>query len=341
MKTLLLTIALIIGSQVMSQSDVFNAKMQAALQKYGQAKTSADYTSAAFDFQQIASVETENWLPEYYNAMCYVMASYGGESPALKDEFLDEAEASISKLKALAPTEAEIFALEALFYTARLSVNPMERGQKYSILSRKSVGMALAMDSTNVRARQLAIANEFGTAQFFGSDTEPICKQAQALLLVWDDYKVRSPFHPNWGKNHLMSIAKSCQPRAEVNDQGSVNAINNDPKLTLEIVELSSDEGIVLIQVKNELEKVVLSTKGTIKDKKSIVVIENLPIGKYAISYFHDKNGNMQMDRDKYGRPTEGYGFSNNVKGFMKAPDFKDTIFSLDSDLSLSLKTRN
>ncbi|MFK8046684.1 MAG: DUF2141 domain-containing protein [Crocinitomicaceae bacterium] len=339
MKTLLLTFTLLIASQVMSQSDLFNSKMQTALESYSKCKTSAEYISTAFQFQQIANVETQNWLPEYYYAMCYISLSYRGESPAKKDASLDEAEASISKLKILAPNESEIYALEGLFNTARLRVNPMERGQKYSILSRKSVGMALALDSNNVRAKQLSIANEFGTAQFFGSDTEPICKKAQALLAVWDDYIVKSSFHPIWGKNYLTTMAKSCEPKEVKDDQVKIES--NNPKLTLKINDLASNNGIVLIQVKDENEKVILSTKGNIEDQKSTVVLDNLPTGKYSISYFHDSNANMKMDRDKYGRPLEGYGFSNNVKALMKAPEFEKTIFAFNSDLSLSLKTRN
>lgn len=339
MKTLFLTFALIFASQVMSQSDVYTSKMATALENYGTSKTSDEYLSAAFQFQLIASVETENWLPEYYNAMCYIMSSYGGNDPSQKDSYLDEAETSIGKLKTLAPKESEVYALEALFNTARLSVNPMERGQKYSILSSKSAGMALALDSNNVRAKQLSISNEFGTARFFGSDTELICKKAQALLLVWDDYKVRSPFHPSWGKNHLASIAKTCEPKATEKNESNMESTH--PKLILEITDLTSNKGLILIQVKDENEKVVLSTTGIIKDQKSTVTIDNLDYGKYAISYFHDANANMKMDSDKYGRPTEGYGFSNNAKGLMKAPEFKQTIFNLDSDLSLSLKTRN
>jgi len=341
MKTLFLTFALLIASQVMGQSELFNAKMAEALQSYSNSKTSADYISVAFQFQQIASVETENWLPEYYYAMAYTMASYGGDNPQQKDTYLDEAEASITKLKTMAPKEAEIYALEALFYTARLTVNPMERGQKYSMLSRKSVGIALAMDSTNVRAQHLAIANDFGTANFFGGDTEAIQKKAQALLLVWDNYKLRSPFHPNWGKGYLTAIANSGKSKQENEASVETPEKSANPKLTLDIVDLKSNNGVVLIQVKDENEKVVLSTKGNITDQKSTVVLDNLPAGNYSISYFHDANANMKMDRDKYGRPLEGYGFSNNAKAIMKAPEFGKTIFAFNSDLSLSLKTRN
>ena len=133
MKTIFLFCLLWISPQLISQSDVYKDKMSAALKSYGECESSEDYLTTAFQFQQIAGVETKNWLPEYYYAMCYTMANYGvkSDNPEQKDTYLDEAEASIERLKKLAPNESEVFALEALFFTARLGVNPMERGQKF------------------------------------------------------------------------------------------------------------------------------------------------------------------------------------------------------------------
>ncbi|MFK8037115.1 MAG: DUF2141 domain-containing protein [Crocinitomicaceae bacterium] len=343
MKTLIITITLLLTLQLSAQSEMFQQKMGEALAQYGQCRTAEDFINTSFKFEQIANVEKQNWLPEYYFVMCYTMASYNvkADNPAQKDKYLDMAETHIATLKTIAPEEAEVFALEALFYTARLSVNPMDRGQKYSMLSQKSVGTALAMDPNNLRAKQMKIANDFGTAQFFGSDTAPLCEKAQVLLADWDNYPSKSPFHPNWGKRHLTSIAKSCEPKTEVSEIKQENSAVTSPKLTLEITNLTSNEGIILIQIKDASEKVVMSTKGNIKDNKSTIVFNDLPAGEYGISYFHDANTNMKMDSDKYGRPLEGYGYSNNAKAMMKAPDFKDTIFTLDKDLTLSLKTRN
>lgn len=344
MKTLFITLTLVLTFQLSAQSDMFQKKMGEALAKFSQSKTAEDYINTSFQFQQIANVETTNWLPEYYFVMSYTLASYTVESDNTKqkDAYLDIAEAHIAKLKTLAPEESEIFALEALFFTARLSVNPMERGQKYSMLSQKSVGTALALNPNNLRAKQMKISNEFGTAQFFGSNTEPLCKKAQALLIELDNFTPKSPFHPNWGKGHLISIAKSCEPKPEDTKQivDTSNVIIGQV-LTIEINNLISDNGIVLIQLKNQNEEIVQSERGLINNQKSTVVFKNLKSGQYSISYFHDANSNMKMDTDKYGRPLEGYGFSNNAKAMMKAPDFKDTIFTFDKDLTLSLKTRN
>ena len=338
MKTLLITLTLLLTVQLSAQSPIFQQKMGEALGNFSAAKTAADYINTSYQFQQIANVEKDNWLPEYYVAMCYTMASYGvkTDNPKQKDAYIDIAEEHIATLKTLAVEEAEIYALEALVYTARLSVNPMERGQKYSMLSSKSVGIALGLDPTNPRAQQLKIANAFGTAQFFGSDTKSLCQEAKVLLAKWDDYPVKSPFHPTWGKGHLTAMAKSCDSDTAEKTTPSEAAI-----LTIEMNDFTSDEGVVLIQIKDENEVVVQSISANIENKKASTTVKNLAPGNYSISYFHDANANMKMDRDKYGRPLEGYGFSNNAKAMMKAPDFKDTIFAFDKNLTLSLKTRN
>ena len=39
--------------------------------------------------------------------------------------------------------------------------------------------------------------------------------------------------------------------------------------------------------------------------------------------------------------PAEGYGFSNNAHGFMGPPKFKDQLFDINSDLTITLKTGN
>jgi uncharacterized protein (DUF2141 family) len=50
--------------------------------------------------------------------------------------------------------------------------------------------------------------------------------------------------------------------------------------------------------------------------------------GTYAIACFHDENGNGECDTGFLGIPTEGTVVSNEAKGFMGAPKFKDAKFS-------------
>jgi uncharacterized protein (DUF2141 family) len=61
------------------------------------------------------------------------------------------------------------------------------------------------------------------------------------------------------------------------------------------------------------------------------VRIDDIPPGTYAIQVFHDENDNEQIDRNFFGLPTEGMGFSNNAGFHFGPPSFKDAAVSLGS----------
>ena len=346
MKTLLIILSFTLSVISIGQSSIFEEKMQAALEEFSNAKQADDFIKVSYKFEQIAAVESTNWLPLYHHAMCYIMASYteNNDASAKKDADLELASQSIEKIKILAPKESEIYALEAYCLTAKMVINPMARAQKYSPLIQATIGKSLAFNPNNPRAKQIKISNDYGTAQFFGSDTENICQSASQLLADWDNYKPSSAIHPTWGKAYLNSIVQSCNASPETEKetviQSETKTVDSTTlNLTINITDLHSNSGIVLIQLMDENHTVLKSFKGDIKDKACTVVANDLEKGVYAVKYFHDENANMKMDSDKYGRPTEGYGYSNNAKGNMGPPKIKKTLFNLDTDLTISLKT--
>jgi uncharacterized protein (DUF2141 family) len=56
----------------------------------------------------------------------------------------------------------------------------------------------------------------------------------------------------------------------------------------------------------------------------------NFPAGDYAVTLFHDENGNGKFDSNMIGYPLEGYGFSNNVVPQFSAPTFDQCKFHYD-----------
>jgi uncharacterized protein (DUF2141 family) len=60
------------------------------------------------------------------------------------------------------------------------------------------------------------------------------------------------------------------------------------------------------------------------------VVFKDLPAGKYAVSVIHDEDGNGKLNKNFVGKPTEGYGASNNPKKRMGAPPFEEAVFAFD-----------
>lgn len=55
--------------------------------------------------------------------------------------------------------------------------------------------------------------------------------------------------------------------------------------------------------------------------------LESLPVGDYAMSLVHDRNGNGRLDVNGLGVPTEEIGFSNNVMGAFGPPKFNRARF--------------
>ena len=61
------------------------------------------------------------------------------------------------------------------------------------------------------------------------------------------------------------------------------------------------------------------------------VVFEGIPFGEYAVSVFHDENGNRKLEKSTLGFPEEGVGFSNDQKVKLSAPSFKASKFALSN----------
>jgi hypothetical protein len=212
MKKIILSIAVVLISLVsMAQKPEFYKAMGETLPQYGECKGVADFQALGNKFEMIANVERSEWLPLYYHAHCYILMSFMEQDAAKKDSYLDVAEKSVTKLIEMVPAEAEVFVLQAFYFTGRLVVNPMERGQEYSGLSGQAIGKALALDATNPRAKMLKIQMDMGSAQFFGTDPKSFCPQAKELLDKWDEFKPKSPVHPNWGKDQVAGIVKGCE----------------------------------------------------------------------------------------------------------------------------------
>jgi len=213
MKKVILSLAIVLVSIVsMAQKPEYYQAMGETLGQYATCKSIADFQALGNKFEMIANVEKGEWLPLYYHAQCYIIMSFMEPTDAAKkDSYLDIAEKSVTKLIEMAPEEAEVFVLQAFYLTGRLVVNPMERGQEYGGLVGQATAKAQALDPTNPRAKMMKIQMDMGSAPFVGLDPKSFCPEAKELLASWDDYKPKSPIHPNWGKDQVEGIVKGCQ----------------------------------------------------------------------------------------------------------------------------------
>ena len=92
-------------------------------------------------------------------------------------------------------------------------------------------------------------------------------------------------------------------------------------------IELSDKEGFL-----NDPDRFAAVALRANAAMKSAVVLTNLDPGQYAIILFHDENGNGKLDSNALGVPTEPYGFSNNVRGFLGPPAYQKAVMHVSND---------
>ena len=115
--------------------------------------------------------------------------------------------------------------------------------------------------------------------------------------------------------------------------------------LRVEVVNAKSDKGLILGAVYGSADawlkdgQQVQGAMDQAKDK-AVLVYRNLPAGAYAITVFHDENGNGKLDTNLVGFPTERYGFSRDAKGNMGPPAFADAVVDLQADTTITITLR-
>lgn len=70
------------------------------------------------------------------------------------------------------------------------------------------------------------------------------------------------------------------------------------------------------------------------------VQFKELESGQYAVSVFHDLNGNGELDTNMFGFPTEPYGFSKNASGTFGPPSFQKASFDFPSTNEIRIKLK-
>ena len=103
-------------------------------------------------------------------------------------------------------------------------------------------------------------------------------------------------------------------------------------KMPVQIHQIQEAKGQVMVAIyaSNEgflsTEKAVFKKNYAISEKGTFSLeIPDLPAGEYAVSCYHDVNGNGILDKNMFGVPTEPYGFSQNARPKFRAPTWDET----------------
>ena len=124
------------------------------------------------------------------------------------------------------------------------------------------------------------------------------------------------------GVRFCMAVATLALPLADAGAQAGVSAGDSPPTTGTLLVTLSGmkeDRGQLVYAMWSGPEgwletNTVREGSAPIVDGSSSLRFENLPHGEYAISAYHDRNGNGKLDTGLFGIPKEPLGTSNDAK---------------------------
>lgn len=78
-----------------------------------------------------------------------------------------------------------------------------------------------------------------------------------------------------------------------------------------------------------------------VNHETSVIQLNNLDPGEFAIRIFQDLNGNEKLDLTAKGRPKEPVGFSQNPSLFGHEPDISKCAFNTEKQHQLTIKLRS
>jgi uncharacterized protein (DUF2141 family) len=140
----------------------------------------------------------------------------------------------------------------------------------------------------------------------------------------------------------LVSVALLVSPAT-----GQEGQKDKAPMGTLKIAVqgFSNDKGQAIIGLCNSKTSYLKDGKeykkvtAPIKNKVAEYTFIDIPFGEYAIKTCHDENSNGKLDTNFMGAPDEKYGISNNVRGTIGLPDWKNAKFDLNrTNMSITIK---
>src|SRR5436190_14294649 len=105
-------------------------------------------------------------------------------------------------------------------------------------------------------------------------------------------------------------------------------------RLSVTVTGLRNNDGVVRCALFNSpaaFPKAGQEWRGVIapiRDRQATCVFSGVPAGNYAVAFFHAEHNETQLTPGLFGKPTQGFGFSNNASGSFGPPSFSAAAFA-------------
>ena len=125
-------------------------------------------------------------------------------------------------------------------------------------------------------------------------------------------------------------------PDAESSNSPLVSEAGLDDVVMIRVTGAANDFGAVRIAIYEDEESFNSPDLAIVTESVSLEggeAVWNVPIvglpRRIAIAAYHDENNDQQLSLNRFGIPSERYGFSNNARGLTGPPTFQQTLIDL------------
>lgn len=207
MKNLILVFLMSVSfCSVFGQDAKYVKAVEKNIAQMDSARTAADYISLSNNFERIAKAEKDKWEPYYYSAFCRVIASFMDTVKAKRDSYIDKADDMITLADSLKPENSEIFTMKGFIGQARMTIDPMNRWQRYGASSMGDIQKAKKLDAANPRPDYLIGQSLLYTPENFGGGKAKALPVLEESLAKYKEFKPADSIAPNWGQKQVEDL---------------------------------------------------------------------------------------------------------------------------------------
>ena len=156
----------------------------------------------------------------------------------------------------------------------------------------------------------------------------------------------------------LLGLLMISPMHAVADDKQDPGKPKGDSKLVVILTGLENTKGFVRVSLYNNASswKSSMEQERRVKDYRFLKIpagkssrgrlvinFDEIEAGTYAVSLFHDENGNGKTDKDFLGlNPTEGFGFSRNFnpRAKLRAPKFSECTFDVAKEKTTQISIK-
>jgi hypothetical protein len=205
--TKIITITTLFICSLLSAQTQFEQGMGKAFGLWKEGKN----TDASAMFERIAAAEKTSYLPNYYVALINTTSAFSEKDKTKIDLLLTKAQDALDIELIKDQNNAELYAMQALIYTAWVVADPMTNSMKYSSKVMEAYAKGKAIDANNPRIVFGEADYQLGGAKWTGVDTKPLCVQVDKAVELFATFKPETPFSPKWGLERALEAQKNCK----------------------------------------------------------------------------------------------------------------------------------